>query len=136
MFGSSDSRWGDDPRHDAQYRGEHHERSDVDETDRRGRSDQHERDIEREHGWDVRDRDPDDPREREIVWDREQTYELNGEDCRTLAAVGAFRIVPEGDLRDDTLDTRSDSLDQRNRRFSGEQSPEPFASELSGTFAQ
>src|SRR4051812_32298835 len=36
---------------------------------------------------------------------------LNGEDSRTLATVGAFRVVPEGDLRDDTIDTRSDSLD-------------------------
>jgi hypothetical protein len=36
--------------------------------------------------------------ERELVVDRDRAYELNGEDSRTLAAVGAFRIVPEQDL--------------------------------------
>lgn len=69
--------------------------------------------------YDERDRDDHDPRdglmyhldlprgdERELVVDRDRTYELNGEDSRTLAAVGAFRIVPERDLEinDDTLD--------------------------------
>ena len=39
--------------------------------------------------------------EREIVLDeRDRTYELNGEDSRTLATVGAFRVVSESDLRD------------------------------------
>jgi hypothetical protein len=58
-----------------------------------------------------RDRDPRDPfvegldlprgLEREIVLDeRDRTYELNGEDCRTMATVGAFRVVSESDLRD------------------------------------
>lgn len=42
-----------------------------------------------------------------MVWDREQTYELNGDDSRSLATVGAFRVVPDSDL----LDPRSDSLD-------------------------
>jgi hypothetical protein len=36
--------------------------------------------------------------ERELVVDRDRVYELNGEDGRTLAAVGAFRVVPERDL--------------------------------------
>jgi hypothetical protein len=62
---------------------------------------------------DSRERDIDDPRdpfldglelprgpEREIVLDGDHRYELNGEDSRTLAAVGAFRVVAEGDLRD------------------------------------
>jgi len=35
---------------------------------------------------------------RELVIDRDHMYELNGEDSRTLAAVGAFRVVPEQDL--------------------------------------
>lgn len=61
--------------------------------------------------YDVRDRDDLDPRdglardldlprgeERELVVDRDRMYELNGEDSRTLAAVGAFRVVPEHDL--------------------------------------
>lgn len=69
----------------------------------------------REHGrarvYDQRDRDDDDPRdslmrnldlprseERELVVHRDRVYELDGEDSRTLAAVGAFRVVPEHDL--------------------------------------
>ena len=69
--------------------------------------------------YDERDRDDHDPRdslmhdldlprgeERELVVDRDRVYELNGEDSRTLAAVGAFRVVPEQDLDIDheTLD--------------------------------
>jgi hypothetical protein len=127
MFGSSDARWGDDPRDrcDADPRdreGDH--RSTIDRTDPRDHGDRYEREIERDHGWDVRDREPDDPRdvllddldlprgvEREVVWDREQTYDLNGDDSRSLATVGAFRVVPESDLRDDLLDPRADSLE-------------------------
>jgi hypothetical protein len=69
------------------------------------------RDDERPGVYDERDRDEHDPRdslmqdldlprgeERELVVDRDRLYELNGEDGRTLAAVGAFRIVPEHDL--------------------------------------
>jgi hypothetical protein len=48
-------------------------------------------------------RDLDLPRgeERELVVDRERIYELDGEDSRTLATVGAFRVVPEHDLDTD-----------------------------------
>src|SRR5262249_16709569 len=51
--------------------------------------------------------------ERELVLDRERLYELNGDDSRVLAAVGAFRAVPEGDLdaRDEAPDCRNDSLE-------------------------
>lgn len=35
---------------------------------------------------------------RELAVVRDHVYELNGEDSRTLAAVGAFRVVPERDL--------------------------------------
>jgi hypothetical protein len=61
--------------------------------------------------YDPRDRDEHDARdglmrdldlprgdERELVVDRDRLYELDGEDSRTLAAVGAFRVVPEHDL--------------------------------------
>lgn len=44
---------------------------------------------------------------RELVVNRDRIYELNGEDSRTLAVVGAFRVVPERDLgsdRDDAPD--------------------------------
>jgi hypothetical protein len=52
-------------------------------------------------------RDLDMPRgeERELVVERDRVYELNGEDSRTLTAVGAFRVVPEQDL-----DTESNTL--------------------------
>ncbi len=77
------------------------------------------RDDGRPRVYDERDRDDHDPRdglmhdldlprgeERELVVDRDRAYELNGEDSRTLAAVGAFRVVPEQDLDIDheTLD--------------------------------
>ncbi len=61
--------------------------------------------------YDPRDRDEHDPRnalmrdldlprgdEREWVVDRDRVYELDGEDSLALAAVGAFRVVPEHDL--------------------------------------
>lgn len=44
---------------------------------------------------------------RELVVDRDRVYELSGEDSRTLAAIGAFRAIPERDLagnRDDSPD--------------------------------
>jgi hypothetical protein len=73
----------------------------------------------RERGDDPRDallNDLDLPRglERDLVLDRDRVYELNGEDSRMLAAVGAFRVVPERDLGsrdDDALDCRNDSLE-------------------------
>lgn len=61
--------------------------------------------------YDPRDRDEQDPRDglmrdldlprgdaRELVVNRDRVYELDGEDSRGLAAVGAFRIVAERDL--------------------------------------
>ena len=97
----SDARW-DDPR----------------EYDARDRSDEWPR------VYDPRDRD-DDPRdtlmrdldlprgdERELVVDRDRVYELDGEDSRTLAVVGAFRVVPEHDL-DLPHDTLENLHDQR-----------------------
>jgi hypothetical protein len=69
---------------------------------------------ERARTYDDRERDDHDARdalmgdldlprggERELVVDRHHVYELNGEDSRTLAAVGAFRVVPEQDLDTD-----------------------------------
>lgn len=82
----------------------------------------------RDRDEDVRDRDRDprerdlDPRdvfleglelprglEREIVMDGDHRYELNGNDSRSLATVGAFRVVAERDLRD----PRDESSDPR-----------------------
>jgi hypothetical protein len=66
-----------------------------------------------------RDMDPRDPfvdglelprgPERELVVGGDHRYELNGDDSRTLAAVGAFRVVSERDLPD----PREESLDGR-----------------------
>lgn len=39
--------------------------------------------------------------ERELVRDRERVYTLRGSESRTLATVGAFRVVSSRDLRDD-----------------------------------
>jgi hypothetical protein len=48
-------------------------------------------------------RDLDLPRgtEREIVIDRDREYTLRGSETRTLSTVGAFRVVPATELRDD-----------------------------------
>ena len=77
------------------------------------------RDDGRPRVYEERDRDDYEPRaslmhdldlprgeERELVVDRDRIYELNGDDSRTLAAVGAFRVVPAQDLDIDheTLD--------------------------------
>ena len=85
----------------------------------------YDRDLGERAAGDARDRD--DPRdafvdgldlprgrERELVQDdRECLYELSGEDSRTLAAIGAFRVVPERDLTDsrDAPSDRNDSLE-------------------------
>src|SRR5437667_6335591 len=37
--------------------------------------------------------------DREVLLDGEERYELNGSDSRTIAAVGAFRVVAERDLQ-------------------------------------
>lgn len=76
--------------------------------------DDRDRDDGRPHVYGERDRDDHDPRdslmhdldlprgeERELVVDRDRVYELNGEDSRTLAAVGTFRVVPDQDLNTD-----------------------------------
>src|SRR5262245_32239539 len=96
----SDARWSDPREHDTRDRGDEWPRV-----------------------YDPRDRDDRDPRdalmraldlprsdERELVVDRDRVYELDGEDSRTLAAVGAFRVVPEHDLDvpHDTLDNLHD----------------------------
>jgi len=57
----------------------------------------------------VRDLDLPDGRERELVHERDRDYTLSGSESRTLATVGAFRVVPERDLRnqrDEKFDLR------------------------------
>jgi DNA-binding MarR family transcriptional regulator len=67
---------------------------------------------------DVFVRDLDLPRtpDRELVHDRERDYSLNGADSRTLAAIGAFRVVSELDPRgggDSLLSLERQGLIQR-----------------------
>jgi hypothetical protein len=95
---------------------------------RRGPGSDREDDDVRDRDDDVRDQDRDarerghDPRdvflhalelprglEREIVIDGDHRYELNGDESRSLATVGAFRVVAERDLRD----PRTESTDPR-----------------------
>ena len=54
----------------------------------------------------VRDLELPDGRERELVREHDRDYTLSGSESRTLATIGALRVVPERDLRD-----------QRDERF-------------------
>jgi hypothetical protein len=63
------------------------------------------RDDARDRSFDAREpftRDLDLPcgPERELVRDRDREYTLRGSETRTLATIGAFRVVSSGDLRD------------------------------------
>ena len=64
MSGSFDPRWGDDPRDryddDRRDRDEDDGRSAPGGNDPRERGDRYEHELERDHGWDTRDRVPDD----------------------------------------------------------------------------
>lgn len=53
--------------------------------------------------------------EREIVIDGRHQYELNGNESRSIAVIGAFRVVDERDLRDPRDDDSRD-VDLRNLR--------------------
>jgi len=73
------------------------------ESDPRDRDEERWPDRERDHDpRDVFTRNLDLPRgrEREIVHDRDREYTLRGSESRTLATVGAFRVVSSRDLRD------------------------------------
>jgi len=97
----SDPRWGDPREHEMRDHGEWPRVYDP-------------RDREEHDPRDALMRDLDLPRgdERELVVDRDRVYELDGEDSRTLAAVGAFRVVPEHDL-DLPRETLDNLHDQR-----------------------
>jgi hypothetical protein len=90
---SGDARWGDDPR-EADDRGRDLSRGS------RGGSDGRER--ERVEPRDVFVERVNLPRglEREHVQCRDRDYTLRGSESRALASVGAFRVVPAGELRD------------------------------------
>src|SRR5688572_25079609 len=46
-------------------------------------------------------------RDREQVRDRDRVYEIDGSESRTLATIGAFRVVAESDLHDIREDSKS-----------------------------
>jgi hypothetical protein len=98
----SDARWNDSREYDARDLGDELPRV----YDTRDRDDQDPRD-----GF-MRDLDLPRGDDRELVVDRDRVYELDGEDSRALAAVGAFRIVLEHDL-DLPHDTLEKLHDQR-----------------------
>ena len=89
-----DSRWSDDPRDPDDYGRE------LSQGSRGGLPNRRER--EPLDARDVFTRDLELPRgpERERVWARDGDVRLRGSEVRTLATVGAFRVVPAGDLRD------------------------------------
>jgi len=89
-----DPRWNDDAR-DRDERGR-----ELSQGSRGGLSNPRER--EPLDSRDVFTRDLELPRgsERERVWARDSDVTLRGSEVRTLATVGAFRVVPAGDLRD------------------------------------
>ena len=101
------------------------------------RDDLREHDDGRARVYDERDRADHDPRDglmhdldlprgdaRELVIHRDYMYEFNGEDSRTLAAVGAFRVVPEQDLDiDHDTPRRGARRGRRSRRRRARCSP-------------
>lgn len=103
-----DPRWGDDARdHDGGSR-------DLSRGGRGG-SDPRERERERVEPREVFARHVNLPtgREREHVWVRDHYHMLRGSESRTLASVGAFRVIRTDDLRDahdKTLDPRHGEL--------------------------
>src|SRR6185295_11091769 len=120
-----DPRWGDDPRDRDDDRRDRDKRSHDDDAttlglgrgpnSQSGKADSEPRDRDDERrpprerdsaGRDPRDafmRDLELPRgrERDTVYDaREREYRLRGSETRTLSTVGAFRVVPASQLRD------------------------------------
>ena len=97
--------------------------------DSRQSNDKHGHDLRDEERWPDRDRDHDPRdvftrdldlprgRERAIVHDRDREYTLRGSESRTLATVGAFRVVSSRELRDhDDRPTDPRSGDLRHLR--------------------
>src|SRR5437764_8481154 len=80
-----DPRWADDPRE----RAEDPRESDLRDRDCRDPREVFLHELELPRGY-----------ERERVFDDDREYTLRGSESRTLATVGAFRVVPGHDLRD------------------------------------
>lgn len=107
---SSDPRWGDDAR-------EHSSEQVQRDRESRDRPERHS-----ENPRDAFMRHVDLPRgpEREVVRQRDREYTLRGSETRTLATVGAFQVVPTGQLRDhDNAFAHERSADLRHLREQG-----------------
>src|SRR5712691_30526 len=89
-----DPRWSDDPRDRDDYGRE------LSQGSRGGLSNPLERQPLDARDVFTRDLELSRGRERERVWARDSDVTLRGSEVRTPAIVGAFRIVPAGDLRD------------------------------------
>jgi hypothetical protein len=102
---------GDDVEHDREAEDSRSRDDDVRDRDR----------GERERDIDPRDpfvRDLELPRgpDREVVLDGDHRYELNGDDSRTLATIGAFRVVAERDLCESRGELETREPDVRHLR--------------------
>lgn len=106
---SSDPRWGDDAR-DSSWEHVHRDRESRErERDSNDPRDAFMRQVDLPQGPD-----------RETVRDRDREYTLRGSETRTLATVGAFRVVPTGQLRDhNNAPARDRSADIRHLRDQG-----------------
>jgi DNA-binding MarR family transcriptional regulator len=89
MWDRHDPRWAED-------RG----RGDSCDRSRGGHTGTSDRDRDGTHDVFTRDLDLPLGGRRELVRERERVYEINGDESRMLATVGAFRVVPESDLLD------------------------------------
>ncbi|MDQ3349156.1 MAG: hypothetical protein M3545_14455, partial [Acidobacteriota bacterium] len=92
-----------DPRDDGRERGNSWERTQG------GRGAASDRDSRQDDQRDVFTKDLDLPlgRERQPVRERNRVYEINGDESRALATIGAFRVVAESDLDDLREDSQS-----------------------------
>ena len=116
-----DSRWGDDPR----------DRADSERGLGRGASNSRNRDRECSNPRDVFTKDLDLPRgrERRPVRERDRVYEIDGDESRALATVGAFRVVAESDLHDLRDDSQSSRRTLKHLENEGLIRTSPLSSE-------
>jgi DNA-binding MarR family transcriptional regulator len=115
-----DARWGDDPR----------DRGDSERGLSRGPSGN--RDRNNEHSPDdafTKDLDLPRGRERRPVRERDHVYEIDGAESRTLATIGAFRVVAESDLHNLREDCQSSRRSLKHLEKEGLISRSPLSSD-------
>ena len=106
-------------------------REDSRDRDRGGRSNGDSQDLRVRDPRDVFTRDLDLPcgLERRPVRERNRVYEINGEESRALATVGAFRVVAESDLHDLRDDAQSSRRSVKHLESEGLIRTSPLSSE-------